>query len=392
MSVSRRQFGNGLCALSALMLTRIVFGADPPASWSKDFVHPGYQPMEDDEKGLWAVMDHAERDIKNSRFLVRDGEVNSYIRGVVCNLAEQYCPDVRSYVLRTPHFNASMSPNGMMQVWTGLLLRCRDEAQIAAILGHETGHYLRQHTVQVWRNVRSKSSFSAFLNLGLAAAGVGFLGPLADLGLIASIYAYSRDEEREADEIGLHLMAKAGYAPSAAPEVWDQLLAEFKGSTAERDKNVLFATHPLPEERLATLKQQADALGGNNGARGKEAFKAKLAPIRSMLIADELALHQYGRSEIVFDRLLADAPDDGQLWYAKGELYRFRNGDGDIDRALSAYSRSVQSGNAPAEVHRSIMLVELRAGARALAKEEYDAYVKFKPDAADLEMLRSLLQ
>ncbi|HXZ96437.1 MAG TPA: M48 family metalloprotease [Burkholderiales bacterium] len=392
MSLSRRQFGNGLCALTALMLTRTVWGVDAPASWSKDFIQPGYQPIDDDENGLWAVMDHAENDIKASRFLVRDSEVNNYIHSIVCNLANQYCPDVRSYVLRTPHFNASMAPNGMMQVWTGLLLRCRDEAQIAAILGHETGHYLRQHTVQVWRNVRSKSNFSAFLGLALGAAGVGILGSATDLALVASIYSFSRDQEREADEIGLHLMAKAGYAPSAAPEVWDQLLAEFKGSTAERDKSVLFATHPLPEERLATLKQQADALGGNNGARGKEAYNSKLAAIRPMLIADELALRQYGRSEIVFDRLLADSPNDGQLWYAKGELYRFRNGDGDAERALSAYARSLQSGNAPGEVHRSIMLEELRVGSRERAKEALDAYAKFKPDAADLEMLNSLLQ
>ena len=391
MSYSRRQFGHGLCALTALALMRTAIGGDAPASWSKDFVQPGYKPMDSDEKGLWAIMEHAESEMKSSRFLVRDGEVNNYIHGIICRLSEQYCSDERSYVLRTPSFNASMAPNGMMQVWTGLLLRCRDEAQVAAILGHETGHYLRRHTLERWRDVRSKSSFSAFLGLGLAVAGVGYLGPAADLALVASIYAFSRDQEREADEIGLRLMAKAGYAPSAAPEVWDQLLAEFKGSTAARDTSVLFATHPLPEERLATLKQRADELGGNSGDRGKDAFRTKLASIRPMLVADELALRQYGRSEIIFDGLLADASDDGLLWYAKGEIYRLRNGDGDADRALSAYARALGSGNAPAEVHRSIMLVELRVGAQERAKEAYNAYAKLRPDAPDLEMLHTLL-
>jgi predicted Zn-dependent protease len=336
-------------------------------------------------------MKHAENEINNSRFLVREDDVNDYIHGIICRLAVQHCPNIRSYVLRTPYFNANMAPNGMMQVWTGLLLRCRDEAQLAAILGHETGHYLRRHTLERWRDVRSKSNFSAFLGLGLAAAGVGYLGPVADLGLVASLFAFSRDQEREADEIGLNLMADAGYAPAAAPEVWEQLLAEFKGSTAERDKSVLFATHPLPEERLATLRQRAAARGGESGERGEKTYRAKLATIRPMLVADELALRQYGRSEIVFDQLLAEESDDGLLWYAKGEVYRLRNGSGDADRALSAYDRAIRSGSSPAEVHRSIMLVELRVGSRERAHEAYTAYAKLRPDAPDLEMLHGLL-
>ena len=391
MSISRRQFGQGLCAFTTLLLMRTAFGEGVPASQPNGFIQPGYQPADSDEKGLWAVMDRAESEIKSSRFLVREGEVNNYIRSIICRLAQNYCPDARSYLLRTPYFNASMAPNGMMQVWTGLLLRCSDEAQLAAILGHEMGHYLRQHTLKIWRDVRSKSNFAAFLGLGLAAAGMGGINPAVNLALVASTFAFSRDNEREADEIGLNLMADAGYAPSAAPEVWDQLLAEFKGSTAERDKSVLFATHPLPEKRLATLKQRADARGGNSGERGKDAYRAKLTTIRSMLVADELALRQYGRSEIVFDRLLAEAPDDGLLWYAKGEICRFRDGDGDADRALSAYGRALRAGSPPVEVHRSIMLVELRVGARERAQEAYDAYAKLRPDAPDLEMLRTLL-
>lgn len=373
------------------MLTRTAFAESTPTLQNKGLVQPGYQPSDSDERGIWSVMEHAENEIKSSKFLVRNGEVNDYIHDITCRLAVQHCPNMRSYVLRTPYFNASMAPNGMMQVWTGLLLRCRDEAQVAAILGHETGHYLRRHTLERWRDVRSKTNFSAFLGLGLAAAGLGYLGAAADLALVASLFAFSRDQEREADEIGLNLMADAGYTPDAAPEVWEQLLAEFKGSTAQRDKSVLFATHPLPEERLATLRQRAAARGGESGERGQKTFRAKLATIRPMLVADELALRQYGRSEIVFDGLLAEDSSDGLFWYAKGEVYRLRNGDGDADRALSSYASAIRTGSSPAEVHRSIMLVELRIGSRERAHEAYNAYAKLRPDAPDLEMLHALL-
>jgi predicted Zn-dependent protease len=337
------------------------------------------------------MMDRAERDLKTSRFLVRDAELNAYVRDIVCRLAKDHCPDIRGYILRTPQFNASMAPNGMMEVWTGLLLRCSDEAQLAAILGHELGHYLRQHTLERWRDARNKSDIGTVLGLGLAVAGLGAVGQLANLALVASIFAFSRDQEREADEIGLDLITQAGYTPVAASEVWDQLIAEYAAGTAERSRQLLFATHPEPEERLVTLRETAAKRDGTRGERGRSRYLAKLAGVRARLIGDELALRQYGRTEIVFDRLLAQAPDDGQLWHAKGEVYRLRAGEGDAERALQAYGNAIGTGSAPPETWRSTMLVELSAGARDRAQAALDTYLKLKPDAADADALRMLL-
>ena len=61
-------------------------------------------------------------------------------------------PTSGSTLVRTPYFNASMAPNGMMQVWSGLLLRVDNEAQLAAVLGHEIGHYLARHSVERLRD------------------------------------------------------------------------------------------------------------------------------------------------------------------------------------------------------------------------------------------------
>jgi predicted Zn-dependent protease len=373
-------------------LARRGFPQTPPTASGRTFVAPGYRPAaESDEKGLWSMMDRAERDLKTSRFLVRDAELNAYVRDIVCRLAKDHCPDIRGYILRTPQFNASMAPNGMMEVWTGLLLRCSDEAQLAAILGHELGHYLRQHTLERWRDARNKSDIGTVLGLGLAVAGLGAVGQLANLALVASIFAFSRDQEREADEIGLDLITQAGYTPVAASEVWDQLIAEYAAGTAERSRQLLFATHPEPEERLVTLRETAAKRDGTRGERGRSRYLAKLAGVRARLIGDELALRQYGRTEIVFDRLLAQAPDDGQLWHAKGEVYRLRAGEGDAERALQAYGNAIGTGSAPPETWRSTMLVELSAGARDRAQAALDTYLKLKPDAADADALRMLL-
>lgn len=224
--LSRRHFTGCLCCSAAALLAGCTTtGGDSPQSLAPT-IQPGHRPAAPDEANMWYVMERTESHLKQSPFLVRDPELNTYVHDIACRLAGNYCPDLRVYILRTPYFNASMAPNGMMQVWSGLLVRCRNEAQLAAILGHEIGHYVRQHSLQKFRDVRAKSDLAVFLSLGMAAAGVGAFAPLAQLALVASIYSFSRDQEREADAFGIKVMADAGYAPIEASRVWEQIVKE----------------------------------------------------------------------------------------------------------------------------------------------------------------------
>jgi beta-barrel assembly-enhancing protease len=389
VNFDRRNFGCALCGLASLAL---IGGRDARAAAEDAMLKPGYRPPEgSDEKGLWSMMDRAERELASSRFVVRDPALNAYVRDVICRLGKDHCLDIRAYIVRTPHFNASMAPNGMMEVWTGLLLRCSDEAQFAAIIGHEMGHYLRRHSLQRFRDVRDKSSFGAFLGLGLAVAGAGAAGILTDLALMASIFSFSREQEREADDIGLTLMTSAGYAPAAASEVWAQLIAESHAGTAPQSQSIMFASHPAPEERMTTLRQSVERQGGGAGDRGFDRFLAGVSGVREQAVRDELALRQYGRSETVFDRLLAQVPDDGLLWYAKGEVYRLRGQPDDLGRAMQSYEKALRVAGAPPETYRSIVLIEVKRGAKSRAQAAFDSYLNLKPDASDAEALRMLL-
>lgn len=391
MNLSRRRFGIGLCGCASLALLGCA-SAPPARNDANGYLAPGYRPdSHSDEGGLWAMMERAERDLADSRFLLRERELNDYVRSIICRLSPDHCGDLRQYVVRTPLFNASMAPNGMMQVWTGLLLRCRDEAQLAAVIGHEMGHYLHRHTLQRYRDIRSKSDLSAFLGLGLAVGGVGWAASLSDLALLASIFAFNREQERQADAVGVELMAAAGYAPMAAAEVWDQLIEELKHSTGEQRNSLFFATHPEPDVRLGTIRRLAQERGGASGERGHASHLAGLRNVRGMLFDDELALRQYGRSEVVFDRLLAGADDDGHLWFAKGEIHRLRAGPEDADRALASYARAEQVGGAPPELYRSRGLVELNAGRADAARRAFATYLQARPDAGDRAMIRALM-
>src|SRR6185312_709398 len=124
-----------------------------------------------DEGSLWAFMDREEHRLQQSAFVIRDKALHDYVAGVVCKLAGEHCPDIRVYIVQTPLFNASMAPNGMMQVWSGLLLRMTSEAQLAAVLGHEIGHYLARHSIERLRDAKSKSAAGQFLGILLARAG-----------------------------------------------------------------------------------------------------------------------------------------------------------------------------------------------------------------------------
>ena len=173
---------------------------------------PGARPLiSSDEAGLWMVIDRAEEKIKTSGNVVNDPELTKYVRDLVCKLAGPYCPDIRTYVLRIPAFNATMRANGVMEVWTGLLLRVRNEAQLATVLGHEIGHFLRRHGIQRMRDMIDKSNTLVFFQLATAAVGVPSAGTLAAIALNGSIASFNRDNEREADGYGLRFLSANGY-------------------------------------------------------------------------------------------------------------------------------------------------------------------------------------
>ncbi len=382
-------------------------------------IKPGQRPaLETDEAGLWMVMDRMEQSLRTSGRLLTDvdftaggltdpniADVNlnavrstapalhSYVRHIVCKVAGPYCPDIRVYVVQTPHFNATMSPNGAMQVWTGLILRAENEAQLAYVLGHELGHYLRRHTVQRFRDVRSKADFLAFFSLFAAAAGHGYLGPLANLIALVSVYKFSRDQEREADELGFELMVKAGYDPREAPRIWEALVKE-REAAEDPDRFIFFSTHPSTEERIETLKELAQKAMVDKGSAviGKERFLAVTLPFRATFLRDELRQREFAGSQVVFDRLFESGVGLGELNFFQGKLHRLRGEEGDEDKAIAAYQKALQFTDAPAETHRSLGLLLLRAGEKVRARSSFGEYLELRPDAEDREMIRTYLK
>ena len=373
--------------------------ATPLASQGlKTPVAAGYQPQDKDERGLWMQVDEAERQLKVSNFLLRDPGLNAYVRGVFCRtVGAEACAGVRIYLLRTADFNAAMMPNGTMMVYSGLLLRVRDEAQLAAVLGHEFTHYQYRHSLRNFRDAKTKANAMAWLSM-IPVAGYAAAAAMTavQVGMIGSLYSFSREMEREADAGSIPLMAKAGYDPAEAPRVWEQLRAEQDATAAARGAKSrkdhtggLFASHPPTAERVANLRTLAAAQPVGARVTGRDQYRAALRPWWPQLVDDQVKLNDFGATEYLLG-VLAEDGWTGELLYARGELYRQRGRPDDLAKAADFYAQAVALPDAPVEAWRGLGLSALRAGREDEGRAALKTYLAKRPEAGDRAMIAML--
>jgi predicted Zn-dependent protease len=337
-----------------------------------------------DEGGLWALMDREEKRLRRGAFLMKDEALRDYLAGIACKLGGEHCADTRVYAVRTPLFNASMSPNGMMQVWSGLLLRVENEAQLAAVMGHEIAHYLQRHSIARLRDAKDRSAVASFVSL------FGVVGLIGNLALIAGMYGYTRDHEREADRIGIGLMGGAGYDPREAAAVWRNLRAELAANPqADPARNsVLFATHPSSEERETTL---AELAGAGGGFVGEAEYHARIEPFLWDLLDDELKRAQYDETIALFSRLCDRRPGRADLRYFRGEARRLRAHGDDAVLALDDFRAALALDKPPAAAHRSAGFLHRQQGRAAEARDAFGRYLQAAPDAPDAGIIQTYL-
>lgn len=158
-------------------------------------------------------------------------------------------------VFASDQINAFALPNKKIGVYEGMMkLTGGNEAELAAVMGHEVGHVTENHAAE-----RVNSEAVTQLGVGIASAALGtgggasaemisaVLGAGAQFGLLLP---YSRNQELEADRLGLHDMAAAGYDPRAAVTLWQKMQAQGGGQPP-----VFMSTHPGHDQRIEGLQQ-----------------------------------------------------------------------------------------------------------------------------------------
>lgn len=151
--------------------------------------------------------------------------------------------------------NAWCMPGGKIAFYSGIIEKLKlNDDEIAAIMGHEMAHALREHS-------RERASQDQLRQLGLIIAQQvsGASGEVMKLADIATYYTislpYSREHERESDAIGVELAARAGYDPKSAVSVWKKMAAHSGEGGPE-----FLSTHPAPKSRIVELEKAAKVL------------------------------------------------------------------------------------------------------------------------------------
>jgi predicted Zn-dependent protease len=149
-------------------------------------------------------------------------------------------------VIKTPAINALCMPGGKIAVFTGILdaLKLSDD-ELAVVLGHEMAHALREHA-------RARTAKVTLTNVGTLAVGLvigGNVGELARQGGGLLALRFNRDDERDADLVGLELAARAAYNPEAGITLWQKMTQAAKGAPP-----TWLSTHPSGEDRERRTK------------------------------------------------------------------------------------------------------------------------------------------
>jgi predicted Zn-dependent protease len=152
----------------AIVAAVVMLAAPSSLAAREPFERPtyagAYEPLGVDERGLWMQMDDYERAFRDSPLVVRDEALTKYVKSVLCKtVGPDRCEATRVYIVQDKLFNASMAPNGMMQVHTGLLARVHSEAELATVLGHEFAHFELRHSLNGFKEQRKGSDLMAWI-------------------------------------------------------------------------------------------------------------------------------------------------------------------------------------------------------------------------------------
>lgn len=219
------------------------------------------------------------------------------------------------------YINAYAFPGGSIAATRGILLSLESEAELSALLGHELGHVNARHTAQQMSKGTVIQAIAGGVSVFAGTKGDSYgtlASQLGTLGAGALLASYSRDNEREADYLGMTYMTKTGYGTEGFVQLMTMLNSLSKGSS--NAVSLLFATHPMSQERYNTAVSLANSEFSR--AKGKklnrERYMDNTANLRKLKTAighfqqaeEYMAGESYDKAETSFKAGLKAAPSD----------------------------------------------------------------------------------
>ena len=292
---------------------------------------------------------------------VQDSRLNRYVSQVGNKMAASSHRPHMPYsfrVVNATYVNAYAFPGGSIAVTRGIMLSLDNEAELAALLGHELGHVNARHAAEQMSKGQLSQALVGGISVlaGTQSAALGDLaGQLGQISAGALLASYSRDNEREADALGMQYMVGAGYGSEGFIGLMEILnsMSKHKSTTVD----LLFATHPMSQERYDTAVQTANTKyqSALKGPLYRERYMDHTARLRAQKGAiqeiqngqKQLAARKYDAAGNHFRKALKKAPDDyvalcmtsisnlAQKKYAVGRQY--------AEMAQKAYPKEAQA-------------------------------------------------
>jgi predicted Zn-dependent protease len=292
---------------------------------------------------------------------VQDSPLNRYVSQVGNKMAAaSHRPDMpySFRVVNATYVNAYAFPGGSIAATRGIMLQLDNEAELASLLGHELGHVNARHSAEQMSKGQLTQALVGGISVlvGTQSAALGDLASqLGQISAGALLAKYSRDNEREADALGMQYMVGAGYGSKGFVGLMEMLntLSKHRSSTVD----LLFATHPMSQERYDTAVRDANTKyqSALKGPLNRERYMDHTAGLRARKGAiqeiqegeKQMAVRKYDAADNHFRKALKQAPDDyvalcmmsisnlAQKQYAVGRQY--------AEMAQKAYPNEAQA-------------------------------------------------
>lgn len=288
---------------------------------------------------LFDKVNQVDREFERNGLVLEDADVVAYIQEVGMRLVPEAPLEKvtwRFRILRDSSLNAFALPNGSIYIHSGLLAKLRNEAQLAAVLGHEVTHVMNRHSYLENRSVRKKmATMNVLAAIGGVAGQVGGIGGvtagavlqgLVPGVMVATIFGYSRELEHEADEYGLQAMARNNYAPIQMAGLFEQLKDDTEVQL-QKEPGGLYADHPRLDERMRYVSEMADKLplSGTAIVRAAE-YDRQMERVFRHDISLEILTGRARTALVIAQRLTDINPDSSENACLMGESYRALGG------------------------------------------------------------------
>jgi beta-barrel assembly-enhancing protease len=321
-----------------------------------------------------------------------DPALAAYIDGVGQRLARvSHRPDLpyRFKVVNDSSPNAFALPGGFIGISRGLLVNLDNEAQLAAVLGHEVGHVTARHSVQA---LQRGATFNIALAVLGGVTGEAAYGPLAQQAgqLTAALLdrSYSREQERESDRLGIDYMVQAGYNPAGAVQL-QEFFYRMEGGGEPRWASGLFRTHPFSRDRMVANESYIQsnypqALASPAYSLHAESFQTAVARLHQTREGYDLydqarqleSKGETARAIAVYLQAASAAPDESLILTGLGMAYLRAE---DHRSARPHLARAVQHNGGYFLSRMGLGYAYLQQGDPARAVKELEASMKLLP-------------